>query len=154
VNVRTSLHRFMRAVLEEADRNPAFDAALQEALGGLPPKTKDPKTSKMAETSSGEPKRAKNRRAPAAFDPVHIVRSGEAILRQELSKLNIEQLKDLVSEYGMDPGRLVVKWTDPTRFIDKIVELSLSRAHKGDAFRRPTEEPGAVRPAEPPKPTS
>ncbi len=35
----------------------------------------------------------------------------------------------------MDPGKLVMKWKDNVRVIDRIVELSLTRSTKGDAFR-------------------
>lgn len=154
MSVRNSLHRLVRAVLEEAERNPAFDAALQDALGVAPPKSKQPKLQTGEQAASGEPKRPKNRRSPAALDPVQVVRSGETVLREQLSRLNVEQLKDIVAQYGMDPGRLVVKWTAPERLTDKIVELSLSRAHKGDAFRRPSEEPPRESPIEPPKPNS
>lgn len=155
MNLKNSLHRLVRAVLEEAERNPAFEAALQEALGGPPLKPKEPKPPKGAETPGGDPKRPKNRRAPAALDPVQVVRSGEATLREQLAKLNVEQLKDIVAEYGMDPGRLVVKWTSSERLIDKIVELSLSRASKGDAFRRQADEPARQElPVDPSKPTA
>ena len=154
MNVRNSLHRLVRVVLEEAERNPAFDAALQDAFGMPLQKPKEPKLHKGEEVASGKPKRPKNRRAPAALDPVQVVRSGETALRDQLSKLNVEQLKDIVAEYGMDPGRLMVKWTSLERLTEKIVELSLSRAHKGDAFRRPPEEPPREEPLEPPNPNT
>jgi hypothetical protein len=53
-------------------------------------------------------------------------------LRQELS---LEQLRDIVAEFGMDPGKLVLKWKSPQKVIDRIVEISMPRAQKGDAFR-------------------
>jgi hypothetical protein len=57
------------------------------------------------------------------------------VLRLDLSALNIEQLKDVVAQHGMDPGKLVMKWKDPARIIDRIVELAMARSTKGDAFR-------------------
>jgi hypothetical protein len=60
---------------------------------------------------------------------------GEDVLRKRLSLLELEQLKDVVAEYGMDAGKLVMKWKDTMRIIDRIVELSLARSTKGDAFR-------------------
>lgn len=154
MKLRNSLQRFVRVVLEETERNPTFAAAVEEALGGHTPKLKEPKPPIGAEEASGEPKRPKNRRAPAVLDPVQVVRAGQAVLREQLSQLNIEQLKDIVAEYGMDPGRLVVKWTSPERLIDKVVEVSLSRAHKGDAFRRPQDEPPRGESTDPSKPTN
>jgi len=63
----------------------------------------------------------------------------ELALRSALEKLSLNQLRDIVAEYGMDPGRLVMKWMAPERVIDRIVEISSARAHKGDAFRKPSE---------------
>jgi len=36
----------------------------------------------------------------------------------------------------MDPGKLVMKWKDRDRVIDRIVEIAGRRATKGDAFRK------------------
>ena len=52
-----------------------------------------------------------------------------------LAALNLEQLRDVVAEYGMDPNKLVMKWKDRERVVDHIVTTSASRARKGDAFR-------------------
>jgi hypothetical protein len=74
----------------------------------------------------------------AIFDPVEVAASGEEVLRSRLAALTVDQLQDIVSEYGMDPGRLVAKWKTPERIIDRIVELAIGRAQKGDAFRSNT----------------
>ncbi len=78
------------------------------------------------------------------LDPVQLVRSGEQVLRSNLEKLTLDQLRDIVAEYGMDPSRLVMKWNTPERVIDRIVEISIARAHKGDAFRKPSDEAQSV----------
>ncbi|MFG2683889.1 hypothetical protein ACGFYH_34245, partial [Streptomyces sp. NPDC048392] len=61
--------------------------------------------------------------------------------------LTLEQLRDIIAEHGMDHDRLAMKWKDPQRVIDRIVERVESRTAKGAAFRgRPeqsTEPPGA-----------
>ena len=49
--------------------------------------------------------------------------------------LTLDQLRDIVAQYGMDPSKLVMKWKDPERVMDQIVELALTRSIKGDAFR-------------------
>ncbi|WP_162527293.1 hypothetical protein [Sphingomonas solaris] len=49
--------------------------------------------------------------------------------------LGHEQLLDIVAEFGMDPGKLVMKWKDRDRVADRIVETAIARATKGDAFR-------------------
>lgn len=76
-----------------------------------------------------------NRRPRAILDPVRLARQGEPILRAELSRLDLEQLRDVVAEYGMDTGKLVLKWRTPNRIIDRIVEVSMNCARKGSAFR-------------------
>ena len=82
------------------------------------------------------PARAVNRRAAAVLDPISLAREGEDVLRSKLDALTLEQLKDVVAEHGMDPGRLVMKWKTPDRVIDRIVEYSVVRAKKGEAFLR------------------
>ena len=141
MSLRNTLNRLMRVVIEEAERNPDFEAALNDALGtSTQGKRKPPKEDALGSADDGEAKRGKNRRAPAALDPVQVVRDGEPTLRSALEKLSLEQLRDIVAEYGMDPGRLVMKWNTPERVIDRIVEMSVARAHKGNAFRKPTDE--------------
>jgi hypothetical protein len=56
-----------------------------------------------------------NRRTPAVLDPIDAARQGEEALRQRLAALSLEQLKDVVADYGMDPGKLVMKWKTPQR---------------------------------------
>lgn len=140
MSLRNTLNRLMRAVIEEAERNPEFEAALNEAIGSTLSKRKPTKAEALGQVEDGEARRGKNRRAPAMLDPVQIVRDGESVLRSALERLSLEQLRDIVAEYGMDPGRLVMKWNTPDRVIDRIVEMSIARAHKGNAFRKPPEE--------------
>lgn len=142
MSLRHTLNRLMRVVIEEAERNSDFEAALIDALGGVPTKHRPSKEdAAIGPTDYGDTKRGKNRRAPAALDPIQVVRDGELTLRNALEKLSLEQLRDIVAEYGMDPGRLVMKWVTPERIINRIVEMSVARAHKGNAFRKPTDEP-------------
>jgi hypothetical protein len=51
-----------------------------------------------------------------------------------LGELTLEQLKDIVADYGMDPGKLVLKWKTPDRIIGRIIEVSIGRAKKGQGF--------------------
>lgn len=140
MNLKTTLNRLIRVVLEEAENNPRFDSALRDALD--PPAGKRPvaKDASADGIDLGEVKRGKNRRTPPVLDPVHIAEEGESALRASLEKLSLEQLRDVVAEYGMDPGRVVMKWAAPDRVIDRIVEMSLARAHKGNAFRKLPDE--------------
>jgi len=80
----------------------------------------------------------KSAKAVAEIPPCSILelaRNGEAALRQRLRALTLEQLPDVVAQYGMDPGKLVMKWIDSDRVINRIVEVAFACATKGDAFR-------------------
>ena len=58
-------------------------------------------------------------------------------LPTELRALELEQLRDVVAYYGMDPRRLAMKWKSRERLIDHISQTVHARSHKGDAFRSP-----------------
>jgi hypothetical protein len=128
MSIRTALYALARAVADEAERNAEFRAELEQALG---------LDRSMPEGSKGEARRKGGRRTPALLDPIELARRGEGALRENLSILSHEQLLDVVAQYGMDPSRLVMKWKDSGRVIDRIVEVALARATKGDAFRDP-----------------
>lgn len=141
MRLRDTLSRLVRVVIEEAERNPTFEAALVDALGAPLAKRNPPKNdAPTGQPTHGDTKRGKNRRPSAALDPIQVVRSGESALRDALERLTLDQLRDIVAEYGMDPGRLVIKWNTPERVIDRIVEMSVARAHKGSAFRKSADE--------------
>lgn len=126
MKLRAKLLDLAKAVADAADRDPELASRLTEIFGAAPPA---PKRSEPA------PGRAKNRRPAALLDPVALVADGEPALRDRLAALSLDQLLDVVAEYGMDPGKLVMKWKDPARVIDRIVEIALGRAQKGHAFR-------------------
>lgn len=127
MRLRTKLMDIAKAVADQAERDPQFAMRLAEILSAEPALKAPSKR-----VVGGRPK---NRRAPAVFDPVAVARKGEAALRERLAALSLEQLRDIVADYGMDPGKLVMKWKEAPRILDRIVEISLSRAAKGDAFR-------------------
>ncbi|MFC8422750.1 hypothetical protein ACFUN7_18045 [Streptomyces sp. NPDC057236] len=126
-----TLARVLGVVASEAARTPRFARALGKAL--TPP---DPQT---APRPAERPKRS--RRAPGAIEPFAVfAESGEAGLRSSLGELDLEQLRDIISEHGMDHDRLAMKWKDPRRVIDRIVERVESRTAKGAAFRGRSEQ--------------
>lgn len=128
MRIRRKLLALARTVADEAERNPEFAAKLEAELG----LAKGPPAGKG--TKGGA--RRRGRRAPAVFDPVAVLRvEGEEGLRSRLLRLDLEKLRDMVAQYGMDPGKLVMKWKTKDRVVDRIVEMSVSRAQKGDAFR-------------------
>ncbi len=100
------------------DRDPALARRVADAL----------------RTAQVKPK-ASNRRQKAAIDPFAIHRNDPTTLRPTLEALNVEQLKDIVSHYAMDPRRLALKWKTSDRLIELIITVVEQRARKGDAFR-------------------
>jgi hypothetical protein len=125
MNLRKTLSALVSVITEEAERSDLFRANIERALGIGAPMGNPP-------TRVGG---GKGRRTPAVLDPVELVRQGEGALREQLSALTLDQLRDIVAQYGMDPSKLVMKWKDLNRIKTRIVELSLARATKGDAFR-------------------
>jgi len=126
MSIRRALKTIAEAVADEAERNPDFAARLERAMT---------EGARDLELEPSEGKRRGGRRNPAVIDPVALARDGEIALRRELSSLTLEQLLDVVAQYGMDPGKLVMKWKDLDRIIDRIAELAMARSTKGDAFR-------------------
>ena len=131
MKVRKVLLDLARVVADQAERNPAFAEQIAVALGLNDKPTARP----AAEKRPVQTARPRNRRPAAILDPIELARSGEAALRSGLAPLSLDQLRDIVADYGMDSGKLVMKWKDAERVADRIVELALARAQKGDAFR-------------------
>jgi hypothetical protein len=122
VTLEKRLRALIAQVIEEARRNPDFSKRLEQALGG------ETRTS----AASG---RRRHRRDPAPFDPYAVYRDGEPALRSQLDELNVEQLKDIVAEHGMDGAKLAMKWKSADRLIELIVASVASRSRKGEVCR-------------------
>ena len=134
MSLQKVLRNFVKVVSDEAERNQDFAERLRAALQSAtatPRTTKKTPTTGRVDSKTGRPA---NRRPPAVLNPIELAKQGEEILRAKLASLTLEQLKDIVADYGMDPGKLVMKWKTPSRVLDTIVEISTSRAHKGDVF--------------------
>lgn len=92
-------------------------------------------TSEASGHRKNRPGRA-GRRNPGPLDPFSVYADGgEAGLRQVLTALNLEQLRDIVAEHGMDHDRLAMKWKAPDRVIKRIIERVEAVSSKGFAFR-------------------
>ncbi|MGV7196334.1 hypothetical protein [Xanthomonas axonopodis] len=144
MSLKNTLNRLICVVIEEAERNPDFEAALTDALDSAPSRRKLTRAESSRQVDANEAKRGKNRRAPAVLDPVQLARDSESGLRSALEKLSLDQLRDIVAEYGMDHGRLVMKWNTPERVIERVVEMSVARANKGNAFRKSPDDPASL----------
>ena len=124
MTLKSKLLALARIIADEADRNAPFRKALQEILD-----------QKKSPAPRANRKGSRHRRAPAKVDPIQLTREGQNV-RDALGSLNIEELKDVVAEFGMDPSKLVMKWKDSGKIIEHIIETSNSRATKGEVFRQ------------------
>ncbi|MFH8794391.1 hypothetical protein [Streptomyces sp. NPDC017941] len=129
-----TLARVLGVVASEAARTTRFARSLSRALAPPEPHT--------ASRPVERPRRS-SRRASGVIDPFAVfAEAGEVGLRARLGELILEQLRDIIAEHGMDHDRLAMKWKDPQRVIDRIVERVESRTEKGAAFRgRPEQSP-------------
>ena len=119
------LVNLLAVVVEEAAVRPSFARRLTKAL------------SQEIKDGGGQPRRRSRsqRRPPGVLDPFELYKDGEDELRQQLETLDVEQLKDIIAEHGMDRDRLAMKWRTPRRLIERIVETVSARVSKGDVFR-------------------
>lgn len=78
----------------------------------------------------------KRRRRPSPLDPYAVAASdGVDRLRDQLQRFNIEELKDVIAEYGMNYDGRAMGWRDRSRFVDRIIEKANFGATQGNAFR-------------------
>jgi len=130
MNLKQVLTSFVKAIVEEAQENPRFRARLEAIFEGSHLSERMPKkVNDRFEAQKG------GRRTPAVLDPVDLARFDLQGLRSRLEQLDLDRLLDVVAQYGMDPGKLVMKWKSRERVIERIMEVAESRATKGDAFR-------------------
>jgi hypothetical protein len=126
MTVKRRLKKVFDEILAEVESNASFAERILLAL--------DKQATNSKQATDSEKKR--RRRTAAVLDPISILElEGEDSLRSSLVELDIEQLKDIVAEYGMDQAKLVMKWNATERIIDHIVSTAISRSKKGDAFR-------------------
>jgi hypothetical protein len=121
------------AVIAEARRNEDFAQALDAAL--------ELRARSESSEMGNEPRRTdptagrRNRRPGGLVDPIALIAQGEPSLRASLEALDVEQLKDVIAEHGMDTRKLAMKWKDRTRLADLIVTFARERLAKGSVFR-------------------
>lgn len=139
MKIKKILAELAKIVGDEAERNPEFSQKISEILS--PTVIKKRSHVDAAAPDHSIVKRAANRRPEPVLDPLAVGKEGEMVLREALSKLSLELLRDIVAGYGMDPSKLVMKWKDPHKVVDRIVEVTMSRIKKGSAFR---EQDGAA----------
>lgn len=135
MNLKKTLSALVAVVVDEAGKNPEFKERIEAVLDPSPSRSQPEAKRGVSEAPNGEHRKG-GRRAPAVLDPIDLVRDGEPVLRARLKELDLERLLDVVAQFGMDPGKLVMKWKDRDRVVDRIVETAFARATKGDSFRK------------------
>lgn len=80
-------------------------------------------------------KKSRAKREKAVFDPVEVAGLGESVLRDGLAPLTLTQLRDIIAEHAIDPSQVVSRKRTLAPIIDFIVEVSLTRARKGEGFK-------------------
>lgn len=121
MNIEDRLACLFTEIQREVQRNPDFAERIAKVFD----------TDKTA-----EPVRP-HRRSPGILDPFEVIQIGEEALKARLEGLDVEQLKDIVAEHGMDRSKLAMKWKTKDRLISLIVSTVASRVRKGEAFREP-----------------
>lgn len=121
------LKRVFALLLDTVKRDSNLASEIDRVLGNAPGPSRGLSTTRTPSS--------RNRRKLAAFDPFVVYEEGEGPLRARLGELDVEALKDIVAEYGMDSANLVLKWKTRERIMTHIVSTVQSRSKKGDAFR-------------------
>lgn len=128
------LSRLFNVLLEEVRRNPRLAAGVAEVFAP----SSDAGDSLIR--GSGEPRlpqsSRRHRRDAAVLDPLALYQSGEGVLRERLSALDVDQLKDIIAEHGMDTRKLAMKWKSTDRLVDLIATTVRDRLAKGSVFDR------------------
>lgn len=123
MDIEKRIKRLLTVICEEIRVNPEFSARIGRAMGC------EPVTNEVGNKRKG------GRRTRAIIDPVLLASKDDKSLRQQLEVLTVEQLKDILAEYGMDPSKKYMKLKTKPKIIDRIIEVSTSRVEKGDSFR-------------------
>ena len=108
-------------IMQEMKINEAFAEKINGLLGDEP---------KLPATT---PKRG--RRSPAVLNPFELYKISEDAMFEQLNGLDIDKLKDIIAEYGMDSAKLAMKWRKKERLLDLIIDTVKRRSSKGDVFR-------------------
>lgn len=124
----TRLRKLCEQLVQRAEAEPGTAGALADEVA---------KVLDGAAKPARKPPRRTGRRDAPVVDPFEIYREDPDALAGRLAALDLEQLRDVVAFYGMDPRRLVMKWKTADRVVTHIVETVQTRSRKGDAFRAP-----------------
>lgn len=154
MKMETQLAKLFEVIMQEVRTNHVFAENVRGIFNGAEEKSYETSGSQGRRTTRGVskdssvknentttpstiPKRHTKKRNAALFNPETILEQyGEEKLVDSLNQLEVDQLKDIVSEFGMDPGKRVMRFRKKEKFVDHIVGVANNRLQKGTAFRR------------------
>jgi hypothetical protein len=112
------LERVFAAIVEQVRRDAGFAQRLRDALGEVPsptPAGSEPPRRESAPptTSRPPPPPPAPRREKALIDPFALYDTGwESMLSEHLERLSVEQLRDVIHQYRMDPAARTASLSD------------------------------------------
>ena len=77
----------------------------------------------------------RRKKEKALVNPFDMLEKGQDEFENCLSKFSINQLKDIIFEYDLDPTKKTSKWKKEEKFMHHIIEMTTKRENKGNAFR-------------------
>lgn len=110
--------KISKVIQDEMTENEGFAKKIEEIL--FPEGTEKPKK--------------KSKRNPAKINPIRLWEEGEEKLREEVAKLDVEELKDVIAEYGLDPKKSANRLKKREKLEELIFEGAKRTATRGDAF--------------------
>ena len=119
--------KISNVISEEIQCNPKFAEKISEVIALA-------KTDEEFDSASREKPIRRNRRNPARLDPFVLLKDGETALLEGLRGLSVEELKDIIAAYGMDPTKLAMKWKSREKLEQHIIEVTIRKSGQGDAF--------------------
>lgn len=119
------LKEFCEVIIEEINKNEEFSNKVKKILVENIKIEKDKLKKKKKVLSEKD----------ILINPYEILLEGTEVLENKISKLELQDLKNIVEYYSMDPSKSFKRWRKKERFINLILEVSILRANKGNAFR-------------------
>lgn len=120
-HLMAQLEKLLQVLRDQARQSTEFAGRLQEVLAPPPP---PPEPDPPLELP--KPKRRK-----ALVDPFAVYETGwESMLRQELGRLSVDQLRDVIVAYELDPDDRSVRLKSQGKLSEWIVKAVMNRAEK------------------------
>jgi hypothetical protein len=134
-----ALRDLVALVEEEASRNPAFAARVEQITAELP----------SVPSSPSRKNKARGKVGPLPDVMAVYQAKGENEFRFWLREFDMGMLKAIVKANGFDPTKNSQRWVGPDKFIDLIVDQTGARLRRGSSFLPPKASEG---PPSPPAP--